>query len=454
MWKAWEGRTVDGRFPLQSYLGGSDHSGVFLTARPGESGTVAIKLISCPLPDVEPQLARWKSAGELRHVNLLRVFETGRCELDGTALLYAVEEYAEENLAQILPERALTPEEARAMLPPLLHALQFVHDRGFVHGSVQPSNILAVGDQVKLSSDTLRLSAESNCAQSPTRYDPPEATTAAISKAGDVWQLGMTLIEVLTQRLPFRDRTKPGAPVVPAGMPAPFREIAAACLQLDEGKRWSVAQILAQFGTDRSVPVPVLVQERTTAPAAPVSGQRKPSRAWSYLLGLAAVAAVAFLLIPRPKPSPPAIAGQSTPSADAGSHPATQPPANTSATADSKVESAATASTADGKAAAAADQHAVVRQVLPDVAQSARRTIHGTIQIRVKVKVDAAGNVTEAKVESGRVSKYFKRLALGAAQDWKFSPAPAGEQADNRQWRLQFRFSRAKTVASATTLKR
>src|ERR1700687_1698479 len=156
-WKQWEGRTVAGRFPLQSYLGGSDHSAVFLTFRQsaaGDSEKAAIKLISAPA-DAEKQLLRWKLAGDLNHPNVVRIFEAGRCELDDTDLLYVVEEYAEENLSQILPERALTAEEARAMLPPVLGALQFVHGKGFVHGHIHPSNILATGDQVKLSSDCL-----------------------------------------------------------------------------------------------------------------------------------------------------------------------------------------------------------------------------------------------------------------------------------------------------------
>jgi serine/threonine protein kinase len=86
----------------------------------------------------------------------------GGCEFDGIALLYVVEEYAEENLSQILPERALTPEEARGMLAPVLQALQYAHDKGLVHGHIQPSNILAIGDQVKLSSDTLAAPGESS----------------------------------------------------------------------------------------------------------------------------------------------------------------------------------------------------------------------------------------------------------------------------------------------------
>jgi TonB family protein len=91
---------------------------------------------------------------------------------------------------------------------------------------------------------------------------------------------------------------------------------------------------------------------------------------------------------------------------------------------------------------------------MPQISPSARRTIQGKIKVRVKVDVDAAGNVAEAKLESAGPSKYFSREALEAARAWKFSPAPAGEHSGDREWKLQFIFSRAKTEASAVRSKR
>lgn len=102
-WKQWEGRTVDGRFLLQSYLGGSNHTAVFLTLMQiaaGGSEKAAIKLISAGAADAEKQLQRWKATRELNHPNLIRIFEAGRCELDSIGLLYVVEEFADENLSR------------------------------------------------------------------------------------------------------------------------------------------------------------------------------------------------------------------------------------------------------------------------------------------------------------------------------------------------------------------
>jgi TonB family protein len=427
-WKQWEGRTVGGRFPLQSYLGGSDHSAVFLTLRQtaaGDSGKAAIKLISAPA-DAEKQLLRLKLAGELNHPNLIRIFEAGRCELDGADLLYVVEEYAEENLSQILPERALTAEEVRAMLPPVLRALQFVHDKGFVHGHIHPSNILAIGDQVKLSSDALDVPGErSRCAESTRAYDPPEAGTGAFSTAGDVWQLGMTLVEVLTQRLPVWDRGGTSLPEIPAAVPEPFREIAGHCLQMDAAKRCTIADIGDRLGSAR---VESVLPAPASAPVSAIAGRRKDSAKWPYWLGLAALVAVALLLIVRQKPSSPPTEAQSTPSLQGASTENSQPATETT--------------NPDNRSG-------VVRRVMPRVSPNALRTVQGRIKVRVKVEVDAAGNVGKATLESAGPSQYFSRVALEAARDWKFSPAQTEEQGATREWRLQFAFSRAGTEVSA-----
>jgi TonB family protein len=471
-WKRWEGRTVDGRFPLQRYLGSSDHSAVFLTVTQpsgSDSEKAAIKLIHAGAGDANHQFLRWKATSELTHPNLIRIFEAGRGELDGTELLYVVMEYAEENLSQILPERALTAEEARGMLAPILRVLQYVHDKGFVHGHIQPSNILAVGDEVKLSSDALITAGERRGrARATSAYDPPEAATGAISTASDVWQLGMILIEVLTQRLPVWDRARMSAPQVPAAVPEPFREIAGHCLQVDAGKRWTVGEILHRVEADRieavrrgservepARPVPSSAQTdaqtKKTASTSAIAAQQKEFAKWPYWLGLVAVVMVVFFLIARPKTSSPPAEEQSTQGQQGAAAEGSQP-AQTSTPREPKPNPAAPGDTNTGTASHN-NQDDVVRQVMPQVSPSARRTIQGTIKVRVRVDVDAAGNVAKAKLELSGPSKYFSRVAMEAAREWKFVPARADEPAV-REWKLQFAFSRAKTGVSSTRAKR
>src|SRR6266436_127891 len=361
-------------------------------------------------------------------------------------------EYAEENLSQILPERTLTAEEARGMLPPILRVLQFLHDKGFVHGHIQPSNILAVADQVKLSSDALSMAGERRgSARATSAYDPPEAATGTISTASDVWQLGMTLIEVLTQDLPVWDRGRMSAPVVPAAVPEPFREIARHCLQVDAGERLTVGEILHRVdagrrGSERVEavrPGPALARTETVASAPASSRQQKEFTKWPYLLGLVAVVVVVLFWIAKPKTSGPPLEEQSMQGSQSAETSISQrPKPNSSIPGD-----------ANTATASRDNQNGVVQQVMPQVSASARRTIQGTIKVRVRVDVDAAGNVLKTKLELSGPSKYFSRVAIEAARKWKFAPARADEPAV-REWKLQFAFSRAKTVVSATRAKR
>ena len=157
IWSKWESQVVNGTFPLRRFLGRSNHSVVFLTDfRAQNLVNAAIKIIPADPARADGQLARWKVAAELSHPHLIRLLESGRCKLGGHPFLFAVTEYAEQNLAQILPHRALTVDEVREMLAPALDALAFLHSQNLVHGQLKPANFLVVDDQLKLASDTIR----------------------------------------------------------------------------------------------------------------------------------------------------------------------------------------------------------------------------------------------------------------------------------------------------------
>jgi TonB family protein len=79
---------------------------------------------------------------------------------------------------------------------------------------------------------------------------------------------------------------------------------------------------------------------------------------------------------------------------------------------------------------------AIAEQVQPDVLPKALESIHGKFKVRVRVAVDAAGNVSNASFDSEGPSKYFANAALKAAQQFKFKPAAPGA------WILQFQFTR------------
>src|ERR1700686_879178 len=253
-WNTWEGQAVDG-FPLRQYLGGSDHSAVYLTQL-NSSGEqkAAIKFIPADA-SAYAQLAKWRVAGELTHPHLLQLIRVGRCEFADANFLYVVMEFAEENLSEILPQRPLEPEEARQVLESALDALAYLHAQGLAHTRIKPGNILAAGDQLKLSSDTLSEIGSAPIAMPQSSvYAAPESATAPVSAAADVWSLGVTLVQTLTQRTPvLRGQMDVELPV-PETIPAPYLEIARRSVQVDPSRRATLKEILALLNPTATTP--------------------------------------------------------------------------------------------------------------------------------------------------------------------------------------------------------
>lgn len=250
VWKQFEGQVVDDDFPLQQYLAGDEHSAVFLTQRgDAQPQKAALKLIPADPATSDLQLSRWRLAAQLAHPNLLRLLDFGRCRLGDANFLYAVMEHAEEDLSQILPQRPLSAGETREMLEPVLDVLGYLHGKGLVHGHIKTSNILATADQLKLSSDTLSSIAEPRAPMTrrPSPNNAPEVAVSGLSPASDVWSLGMTLVEALTQRAPVLAPDAKSDPVVSDTIPQPFLDIARHTLLREPKRRWTIAQVAASL---------------------------------------------------------------------------------------------------------------------------------------------------------------------------------------------------------------
>jgi len=123
-------------------------------------------------------------AAKLQHPHLLRVYHWGRCQLGKLPMLYVVTELADENLAQILPNRALTPSETEYMLRSVLEVLGYLHAAGYAHGHLKPGNIMAVGEDLRLSGDPICQAGEKDSPpRSPSVYDAPEIATSMTPRA-------------------------------------------------------------------------------------------------------------------------------------------------------------------------------------------------------------------------------------------------------------------------------
>jgi TonB family protein len=244
-WARWERQVVNGVFPLRRFLGNSDHSGVFLTeyAAP-EPVNAAIKLIPAEPTLTEATLWRWRMAATLSHPHLVRVFDSGRCRLGNKDFLFVVMELSDQNLAEILPRRPLTADEVAELLAPTLAALSFLHAENLVQGQLRPSNFLVVNDQLKLATDTVHAAGEfMESAAVTSVYDAPEAKTGRISTAADIWALGITMVEALTQHAPAVPAERAARVPLPAALPETLADTIRRCLSVDPDKRPTVGEL-------------------------------------------------------------------------------------------------------------------------------------------------------------------------------------------------------------------
>ncbi len=494
-WKTWEGQVVDG-FLLRQYLGGSDHSAVYLTELKNSGAqNAAIKFIPADAA-ADAQMARWQVAGQLLHPNLLQLIRMGRCQIANTNLLYVVMEYVEEDLSQILPQRALDATETRQILESALQALGYLHGQGLAHTRIKPSNILATGDQLKISSDTLcEIGSAPLAMPRASIYAAPESAAAPIAAAADVWSLGVTMVEALTQRIPvIRSQTRTELPV-PETIPPPFLEIARRSVQLDPSRRATLAEISELLNPGKTgkrdpllvpqsteVVVPETVKKslaaqhpsllpRTliptavgTVPAKTPVQEASPKKRWLMMpIVVVIIAIAAILAAPRIlnrysqlQPQAATVQPSITPASETLAPPTFAVKPGGAKRDESPVRSetlAAPKEPATKKAAKpAVGSHvrgAVIYQVVPDVSEQARQTILGTVRVRVKARVDENGNVSGAELDSGS-SGYFGNQALQVVRRWTFKPPQVDGQNAASEWMLRFEFSPTATKVFPT----
>ena len=420
IWSGWQNSVINGVYPLHRLVHGSGQSAVFLTERKGQAvADAALKII--PIERVTlAQLLHWRSAVGLSHPHLIQLFDAGLCKLGGRPFLFVVMEYAQQTLGEVLSQRALTADEVRDMLPATLDALTFLHRKGLVLGHLKPANVLVVNDQLKLASDSIRPAGAPRVDDAaPSFYDPPEASATNFGPADDIWGLGVTLVEALTQGLPSADEHSDAARL-PTTVPAAFVATVQRCLSYNPAARPTAVELKAQFGAPEAPPEPV--------PAQPRPEESPGQRGIITIMFLVLLAAVwADLRLFR---------------AHSGIERSSSESMQTSAP-----RAAVILPSAVPKTTAQLSAPTAVHEQMPDVSRSALRTIHGRIRIAVLVAVDRSGTVIEAHLKNTGPSTYFARLARDAARKWTFA---AAAEPGTRQWLLRFEFTSRGVTAVAT----
>jgi eukaryotic-like serine/threonine-protein kinase len=240
LWTEYEGKTIDGAFPLTKLIRPEGRSAFFSTSN-GTGIPTVIRLIESHFDDDEI-LARWRGVQALDHANLVKLKSFGQVTLDETSLVYAVMEPVEANLAEILAERRLTAVETRQIATSLVAALEALHSNGFVHEHVEAAHVLAVGEEIKLRSDCIR--------------ETPEGDEGSELKRWDVYDLSVVVLQALTQHKTLEE-AEGDLP-----LEAPFDEI----VRKGMNGEWGLAEIGAALNPSATVSPVAPPVARSVAP--------------------------------------------------------------------------------------------------------------------------------------------------------------------------------------------
>jgi len=162
----------------------------------------------------ERLLEEARNTARLGHPAIVRALDFGHTDRGDPFIV--LELLAGEDLATRIEQHgALDPEQAIALLLPIVHALSVVHDAGIVHRDIKPENVFLAQAELGLQAKLLdfgishktdrvrRLTMRDTALGTPDYMSPEQARGESSDARTDQWSFCIVLFEAITQSRPF-----------------------------------------------------------------------------------------------------------------------------------------------------------------------------------------------------------------------------------------------------------
>ena len=230
---------------------------------------VALKLVSEDINIQDSARARLlreaQLASALNNPYICTIYEVG---MQDEQPYIAMEFVSGNTLASLAREHKLPVQTAVRYALQIADALEHAHAQGIIHRDLKSSNILITHQgrakildfglakrEITASADEATRSELSltrpGAMVGTLQYLPPEVLRGGAADArSDIWAFGVVFYEMLTGRLPFRDKTsyelvtailRDPLPQLPLQVPVPLRRIVERCLVKDPAQRYGSA---------------------------------------------------------------------------------------------------------------------------------------------------------------------------------------------------------------------
>ncbi|MGJ5814398.1 serine/threonine protein kinase [Paludibaculum fermentans] len=256
-----------GEYHVVDLIGAGGMGEVYKAIHSHLGRVIAIKVLSPELAD-GAALKRFYSEADiqasLQHPGVAQYF--GFYEYEGRPCILM--EFVEgETLAALIARRGPLPAgEAVDIIREIAEVAAHFHARGVIHRDLKTSNIkITPAGQVKILDFGIaqhqrseRLTRAGAVAGTPTTLAPEQLRAEPVTRATDVWQLGILFYEVLSGRLPFQADSSqevfarilftpcPDITACRPGIPPDVARIVATCLEKDPLRRYPSAAELHQ----------------------------------------------------------------------------------------------------------------------------------------------------------------------------------------------------------------